>query len=127
MERLARHAAPRGVTCSRACAPPGLSVRVTRSSAGTRITVGGTLCIDNAHLLHDQAVECLSPIRPLDIDIKDAVFADTSGVAVLLHIYAVARENACELAIVNPVASACRIIDFLHLDAVLPVSSGTAK
>ena len=127
MELLARHAAPRGVNQGREGILPELSVRATRSSSGTRITVGGILCIDNAHQLHDLAIEYLSPVEPLFIDIKNTVFADTSCVAVLLHVYAVARRNECVLVIINPVPSARKIIDFMHLEAVLPVSRRTCS
>jgi len=100
---------------------PGLSIRATHRSADTHVLVRGILDIDNAHALHELAIDCLSRARPLIIDIKGAVSTDTAGAAVLLHIYAVARESGCLLSIVNPVPSVNKVLALLHLDRILPV------
>ena len=122
MEIPVRHTAPNGGERGRELALPELSVRANRLLTATRITVDGILSIDTAHLLHDLAIDCLAPDMPLYIDLGHTRFDDTSGVAVLLHIYAVARKKECVLVILNPVPSASRIINLLHLETVLPVS-----
>lgn len=101
---------------------PELSVRANRVLAAAHITVDGILSIDTAHLLHDLAIDYLCPDVPLCIDLGRTRFDDTSGVAVLLHIYAVARRQGCPLVILNLAPSASRIINLLHLEKVLPVS-----
>ena len=101
---------------------PELSVRANRLLAAAHITVDGILSIDTAHLLHDRAIGCMCLDVPLYIDLGRTRFDDTSGVAVLLHIYAVARWQGCPLVILNLAPSARRIINLLHLETVLPVS-----
>lgn len=102
---------------------PGLSITATRRSADTQVRVSGTLGMDNANALYEVGMDYLSRGRPMVIDIKDAITTDTAGVAVLLHIYAVARENGCELAIVNPAPAVKKVLDLFHLDGILPIYS----
>ena len=121
-ETPARYRAPYGGERGRELALPELSVRASRVSAAAHITVDGILSIDTAHLLHELAIDCLCPDTPLYIDLGRTRFDDTSGVAVLLHIYALARRQGCPLLILNLAPSASRIINLLHLETVLPVS-----
>ena len=121
-ETPARYRAPYGGERGRELTLPELSVRASRVSAAAHITVEGILSIDTAHLLHELAIDCLCPDTPLYIDLGRTRFDDTSGVAVLVLIYALARSQGCPLLILNLAPSASRIINLLHLETVLPVS-----
>ena len=121
-ETPGRYRAPYAGERGRELALPELSVRASRVSAAAHIIVDGILSIDTAHLLHELAIDCLCPDTPLYIDLGRTRFDDTSGVAVLLHIYALARRQGCPLLILNLAPSASRIINLLHLETVLPVS-----
>lgn len=105
---------------------PGLSIHATRRPADTQVLVRGRLCMNNAHALHDLAINCLSQDRPLVIDIKEAISSDSAGAAVLLKIFAVARENGCVLAIVNPVPAVKKMLVLLRLEGVLPLYPSVA-
>lgn len=98
-----------------------LSISTTPASDGTLVRVVGEVDVSNASDLRDAVDAAIAAGKPVEVDLAEVGYIDSTGIGVLVGASRRAEEAGIALSVANPQPNVKRVLGLLGVEKELKI------